>query len=178
MLAVTLCTNAQRVSVSRMESDGRWQIMTSGKDVYMNGAKYSICLKAYIKNGKTDYCLLISSFYTIPNNAEVLVKLGNGETLYFPINNLNVGDINSSYIAGNTIVPISNKYYSSIYDISLEQLLKIRSFGILKMRITGGSSYREKIWRRDKLGKFLDRCKYVIDVEKSSHVTKGIWEGF
>lgn len=34
----------------------------------------------------------------------------------------------------------------------LDQLLKIKSFGILKMRITGGSSYREKIWRRDKLG--------------------------
>lgn len=178
MLVVSICSNAQSVSVSRMESDGRWQIMTTSKNIYLNGAKYSICLKAYIKNGETDYCLLISSFYTIPNNAEVLFKLGNGETLYFPINNLNVGDIKSSYIAGNTIIPVSNKYYSSIYEISIDDLQKISSHGIFKMRITGGSSYRERIWKRDKIGRFLSNCKYVIDTERNNHVTNDIWDGF
>ena len=55
---------------------------------------------------------------------------------------------------------------------------KIKNHGILKMRITGGSSYREKIWKKDKLGRFLTNCKHVIDVEISRHVTKNIWDGF
>ena len=175
---MTLCSNAQSVSVSRMESDGRWQIMTTGKSIFLNGAKYNICLKAYIKNGVTDYCMLISSYYTIPKNAEVLFKLGNGETLYFPINNLNIGDLNSAIVTSNIIIPVSDKYYSSIYKISLDDMQKIKNHGILKMRITGGSSYREKIWKKDKLGRFLTNCKHVIDVEISRHVTKNIWDGF
>lgn len=61
MLTVTIYSNAQRVSVSRMESDGRWQIMTSSKDVYMDGTKYSICLKAYVKNGEPDFVILYDS---------------------------------------------------------------------------------------------------------------------
>ena len=175
---MTLSSNAQSVSVSRMESDGRWQIMTTGKKIILNGAKYNICLKAYITNGVADYCLLISSYYTIPENAEVLFKLGNGEALYFPINNLNIGDINSNIISGNIIIPVSDKYYSSVYEISLDDMQKIKKHGILKMRITGGSSYREKTWKKDKLGRFLTNCKHVIDVERSKHVTKNIWEGF
>ncbi len=178
LLATSIATNAQIVDVSRMEKDGRWQIMVTGKKISLNNARYNICLKAYIKKGIPDYCLLISSFYTIPENAEVLFKLGNGETLYLPINNLHIGDINESYIIGRVVVPNSRKYYSSIYDISESELKKIEEFGIIKMRITGGSSYREKEWNKDKIGKFLGRSKHVIEEEMRRHVTKDIWEDF
>lgn len=178
LLAISIGANAQKVDVSRMESDGRWQIMTSGKDISLNGAKYTIHLKAYIRNGVPDYCLLISSFYTIPENAEVLFKLGNGEILYLPINNLNVGEINSSYIVGQVVIPNSSKYYSSIYDLSESELNKIEEFGILKMRITGGSSYREKEWKKDKLGKFLGKSKLVVEKQMKKYVTNSIWDGF
>lgn len=169
-LAFTLGANAQSVSVSRMESDGRWQIMMSGKNVSLNGADYNICLKAYVKNGEPDFCILISSFNTIPENAEVLFKLGNGETMYLPINNLNVGEVNTGYS--------TTKYYSSIYDISESDLNILEVYGILKMRITGGSSYREKVWSKDKLGRFLEKSRLLIEKEISKHVTSNIWDGF
>lgn len=178
LLAISFGANAQKVDVSRMEQDGRWQIMISGKKVSLNGAEYSIHLKAYIRNGVPDYCLLISSFYTIPENAEVLFKLGNGETLYFPINNLNVGDINRNYVIGSVIVPNSTKYYSSIYNITEFQIKKMEEFGILKMRITGGSSYREKEWKKDKIGKFLGKSKLVVEDNMKKYVTNDIWDGF
>lgn len=178
LLAISIGANAQKVDVSRMEKDGRWQIMITGKSVSLNGAEYNIHLKCYVRDGVPDYCLLISSFYTIPENAEVLFKLGNGETLYFPINNLNVGDINSSYIIGKVVVPNSQKYYSSIYDISESDLKKMEEFGILKMRITGGSSYREKEWKKDKIGKFLGKSKLVVEEQMKKYVTNDIWDGF
>ena len=178
LLAISLGANAQKVKLSRMEQDGRWQIMTSEKKISLNGAEYSIILKAYVRNGVPDYCLLVSSFYTIPENAEVLFKLGNGETLYFPICNLKVGDISSSYVIGSVIVPNSRKHYISVYDITEHEIQEMEEFGILKMRVTGGSSYREKEWKKDKIGKFLGKSRQVIEEEMKKYVTKDIWDGF
>lgn len=46
------------------------------------------------------------------------------------------------------------------------------------MRIKGGSSYRERIRKRDKTDRFLSNCQYVIDAERNNHVTNDIWNGF
>lgn len=50
--------------------------------------------------------------------------------------------------------------------------------GIVKMRITGNSAYIEKKWRRDRLGRFLCDCQYLIDKQIKSNPTGSIWDGF
>lgn len=170
LFACILATSvyAQKVSVDRIESDGRHQIMTTSKNFTIDGAKYSFSMKIYEGGYSTDWCLLISSFYYIPESAEVLLKLGNGDLMYLPCNNVNVGNVTMPgygvTIGGYTSISPSRDvdYYSSIYELSPEKIDKIAEHGIKKIRISTGTTFRDKEFSGNPLGKFLVKCRKKI----------------
>jgi hypothetical protein len=156
LFAICSCSVlGQSIRVDRLETDGRRQVMSSKKSVSMQGITYEFCVKVYDKEEKNrSWLLLVASFHPIQENGILLIKLGNGDVLSLPCNNLNVGKI---YYSG-----INVDYYSSVYEISERQLDRISRYGILKLRITDGLSYREKEWKKDKLGKYLGKCWEIL----------------
>lgn len=164
---------AQRISVDRLETDGERQVMSTSKSISLQGVSYSVNLKVYEDdNHRWDWGLLVSSFHRIQENGILLIKLGNEDILEFPCNNLNVGDV--------TVSGIPIKYYSSIYDITEYELDKISKYGIIKMRITDGLAYREKNWKKDKLGKFISKCRdlLIYRLENYEIKKKNIYDNF
>ena len=166
---LALSAHAQKVDIDRIENDGRHQIMTTSRDFYVDDAEYRFTMKIYESAKGIDWHLLISSFSYIPSSAEVLLKLGNGEMMYLPCNNVTTGSVTRpgygiSIIRGFTeIYPSKEKeYYSSIYDLTPEKLDKIAEFGIKKIRISTGVKYRDEIFRGNPLGKFIVRCRKNI----------------
>lgn len=57
-----LSVSAQSISVDRIESDGKHQIMTSTKDYKIGGIKYSFGLKIYEDKYDTNWLLLVALF--------------------------------------------------------------------------------------------------------------------
>lgn len=175
---------AQKIEVDRIEDDGSRQLMCSGKKEKLDGKEYNFTVKAYEKYGDIDWCLLVSSFYYIPNNATLLIKLSNNEIMSLPINNLHIGQINLpsySYNIGNIsyLTPYRTAdYYSAIFALSDEQFCKIEKYGIIKIRISSHSSYNEKSWGKDKLGKFILKCRKLINSRLRSTTVKRIYDGF
>ncbi len=163
---------AQRISVDRLETDGRRQVMSTSKNVSLQGVSYSICLKVYDNEYSRNWLILVASFRRIQENGILLIKLGNGDVLEFPCNNLNVGDV--------TVSGFPVKYYSSVYKVNEDELDKISKYGIIKMRITDGLSYREKNWKKDKLGKYLSTCMAGIlyRLENYEIKKKNIYDNF
>ena len=166
---LALSAHAQKVDVDRIEKDGRHQIMTTSRDFYVDDAEYRFTMKIYESSKGIEWHLLISSFSYIPSSAEVLLKLGNGDLMYLPCNNVTTGSVTKpgygvSIIRGFTeIYPSREKeYYSSIYDLTPEMMDKIAEFGIKKIRISTGVKYRDEVFRGNPLGKFIVRCRKNI----------------
>ena len=181
----------QKISVDRIEYDGSRQVMTTSKDLKLNKVKYSIGLKMFSNEYKMDWCLYISSFCVIPEDAIVLLKLGNEEVIFLPINNLSVSNIsvpnyipiftngNVGWVAGTS----KTDYYCSIFEISENDLYKIEQYGIIKIRISAlNNSYREKEWfiTNEILGRYLTKSKKKIlkRLEINSPDKKDIWTDF
>lgn len=175
---------AQDITVDRIEDDGRRQLMSSGKKEKLDGVEYQFTVKAYEQYGSIDWCLLVSSFNYIPNNAMLLIKLSNSEVMSLPINNLHIGQINQrsySYSIGNISYFTPSRtadYYSAIFALSEEQFCKIEELGIIKIRISSRSSYNEKSWGKDKLGKFISKCRKLMVDRFSTTSVKQIYDDF
>lgn len=176
---------AQKVSTDRIESDGRHQIMTTSKCFSIDGVRYKFCMKIFEGTYSSDWCLLISSFHYIPESAEVLLKLGNGDIMYLPCNNVNVGNVTipgyGITIGGITSISPSSdvKYYSSLYELSLEKINEIAKYGIKKIRISTGTTFRDKEFSRNSLGKFLVKCHKNIQERLDNPLErKGLFDDF
>lgn len=163
-----LSVSGQSISVDRIESDGRHQIMTSTKDYKIGGIKYSFGLKIYEDRYDTDWLLLVSSFNTIPDNTIILMKLKNGDVIELPVNNVHTGDITlPGYVynigkIGYVSPSSSATYYSSVYVISPADLIRIETHGIEKLRIGNNIQFVDKEWSNNSLGKFLTKCRKKI----------------
>ena len=142
--------------------------MTSAKDYKIEGIKYSIGLKIYEDRYDIDWLLLVSSFNPIPDNTVILLKLGDGQVIELPVNNVHIGDITSpSYVynigkIGYVSPPISAKYYSSVYVILPADLIRIETHGIEKIRIGNNIQFVDKEWSNNSLGKYLTKCRKKI----------------
>ena len=171
-----LSVDAQSISVDRIESDGRHQIMTSTKDYKIGGIKYSFGLKIYEDRCDTDWLLLVGSFNTIPDNTIILLKLKNGDVIELPVNNVHTGDITlPGYVynigrIGYLSPSSSATYYSSVYVISPADLIRIETHGIEKIRIGNSIQFVDKEWSNNSLGKYLTKCRKKIleRLEKSN----------
>ena len=159
---------AQKICVDRMESDGSHQIMTDSKKYKIDDAEYSICLKVYETRNTLDWCLVLSSFYYIPRQSEVLLKLGNDSIIYLPVNNVHVGKVTlpgSSYVIGSVVSSFPSTeadYYSSLYALNESDLDNIEKNGIKKIRVSNGVKYRDKDFPSNSLGKFLTKSRRNI----------------
>ena len=175
---------AQKITVDRIEDDGRRQVMCSSKDEKLDGVQYSFSVKAFEKYGIIDWCLLISSFNYISDNAILLIKLGNNEVLEIPINNLNIGAVHMpsySYSIGNIAyhAPSSEaEYYSALFAPTELQWSNIEQYGIIKIRISSRSSYNEKVWKKDKLGKFIAKSRAKIAERLNTTRVNSIYNDF
>lgn len=175
-----LSISAQSISVDRIESDGKHQIMTSTKDYKIEGIKYSIGLKIYEDRYDIDWLLLVSSFNPIPDNTVILLKLRDGQVIELPVNNVHIGDVTSpSYVlnigsVGYVTPSTSAKYYSSVYVISPADLIRIENHGIEKIRIGNNIQFVDKEWSDNSLGKYLTKCRKKIleRLEKSKNKSK------
>ena len=188
-MALLLSANsfAQKISVDRMESDGRRQIMADGIKLSLNGAEYSITLKVYTDYYSDDWLLLVSSFYYIPENAILLLKLRNDEVMEFPINNLHVGSVTVpgySTQVGSIITSTPSReqdYYSSVYVITPEEMDKIQTIGVKKMRISSNAyhEYRENSVGVQRLGGYIKSARRAIERHMSKPLKKSrIWDNF
>lgn len=170
-LFLHICVMGQSISVDRMEYDGSRQIMTSSIDMYVGGVEYSFFLKCYFSDYSSSWLLGISSLYAIPDNAILLLKLGNGEVMEIPINNLNVGKLSSSIGLVN--------YYVSVWKLSADDLIRIKTHGISKLRISAsGGGYREKSFLFNRLGEFIKNAHSSILYHKNNYYIPDIHEGF
>ena len=161
-------TNAQSISVDRIESDGKHQIMTSTKGYKIGGIKYEFGLKIYEDGYNEDWLLLVSSFNPIPENTTILLKLYNEDVIELSANNVHTGDITSQgyvynigrigYINPST----TSTYYSSVFVLSPEELTRIDDYGIQKIRIGTDLKFSDKEWLYNQLGSYLSKCKKKI----------------
>lgn len=70
-------------------------------------------------------------------------------------------------------------YYSSVYELTPEKINKIDSLGIKKIRISNGTSYRDKTFEYNSLGKFLGKCyKNILKRLESPLKKKGLFDDF
>lgn len=163
-----LSVSGQSISVDRIESSGKHQIMTSTKDYKIGGIKYSFGLKIYEDRYDIDWLLMVSSFNPISDNTVILLKLRDGQVIELPVNNVHIGDVTSpSYVlnvgsVGYVTPSTSAKYYSSVYVISPADLIRIETHGIEKIRIGNNIQFVDKEWSDNSLGKFLTKCRKKI----------------
>lgn len=189
-LAIALCftlisLNAQSISVDRIEEDGKRQIMTETKSFYIDQSKFHIGLKAFVDQDSEDWLLLISSYLYLSEDTEVLLKLGNGEIIYLPVNNVRVSKVNSpTYAITYDFVtaiyePTEKNYYSSVYVLSESDMDKIDLHGISKIRISLVEGFKDKEYRNNTLGKYLTNSRITIKKRLNKPVkTKDLYKDF
>ena len=177
----TVITYAQSISVDRIESDGRHQIMTSTKGFKIGGEKYEFGLKIYEDGHDIDWLLIVGSFNPIPDNTIILIKLYNEEIIELSANNVHTGDVTTSsgyilnvgkvgYISPST----SSTYYSSVYVITPEDLARIDDYGIEKIRIGTDLKFVDEKWLYNQLGKYLSKCRNKIMKRLEKNKSKAI----
>ena len=160
--------NAQKIYLDRIETDGRHQIMTKAEDFIIDGDKFSFGMKVFESSFNKVWLLLISSYHYISNSTEVLLKLGNDDIIYLPVNNVNVGEVTlPSYgVTVGSITQISQpkkvNYYSSVYELCEDDMNKIDTYGIKKVRISTGVKYRDKTYSNNLLGKYITKSRKII----------------
>lgn len=166
-MANMLFVDAQHIRTDRIEKDGRHQIMTSAKSISFGRDKFRFSMKIYETANKIDWCLVVSSFCHIPRNAELLLRLGNEKVLHLSCTNVKTGIVTQQEnirvnISTNVIVYNNNKFYSSLYEIDEELIDSISVYGIKKIRISLGRSYKDKEFAKNQLGKFLVKSRKKI----------------
>lgn len=179
-----LCTvqvKAQSIEVDRIESDGWHQIMTSTKGFKIGGEKYDFGLKIFEDGHDIDWLLLVGSFNPIPENTIILIKLCNDEIIELSANNVHSGDVTTSsgYIynigkIGLVNPSTSSTYYSSVFAISHDDLIRIDNYGIEKIRIGTDLKYVDKKWLYNPLGEYLSKCRNKIMKRLEKNKSKAI----
>ena len=143
-------------------------------------------MKVFESSFSKEWFLLISSFLYISDYTNVLLKLGNGDIVYLPVNNVHVGKLTTMPSYGVTIGSITfysptkeADYYSSVYGLSTDDLDKIENHKIVKIRFSDGTDFRDKEFESNSLGKFLRKCHKNIQKRiDNSLKEKSIHDGF
>lgn len=177
LLLFTFNSQAQKVLYDIKDNLGNRQVRLKPLGQNMNGKNYKFSVKGYKLNETIDYYLVIQTYVPIPDNTSILIKLGNGEVLTIPINELKTQELLSVYN-----IPIYNGVYTNNYTLTEKKQLntilyaldkasidKIREFGIIKLRIPTGDKkiYNEKEWYDNMLGKHI-----INSYDKIEHLFK------
>lgn len=192
LLLITLfpmCSYAQKITVDKMVSDGRHQIMGNMKHIRFEDRYYSFTLMAYESENNLDWRVIMSTFKNIPQDNIVLLKLKNGQTISLAIDSLEERSYTTNSVVYksaflSTVQPgVTKPYYVTESRIKAEELDSIDTYGITKIRVGNNVKYYETEWTNNPLGKHLTKCRKKI-VERLQGPTEqkkdkgSIYDGF
>ncbi len=182
------CSVPNKVIFDRVEEGGVRHIGSRALEAKIDNATYSFSLAVFSGPKSRYYCLLISSLWRIEENNLVLLKIGNGEIIKLISDNINKGQVDwpsySPIIGGNSYSGVlttkKTDYYVSIYSLDHNVLKKIEEHGVYKIRIEFANSYKEQIWKSDKLGKYLEKAHKLLEsqLQRLSNSGKSIEQDF
>lgn len=189
LFSITVSTAySQKVYFDRIERDGDRHIGAGKKEESLNDAKYNFSLTVFANTYEKQYYLLVSSLYTIDDDCVILLRLGNEDVKYLPINNANKSQIDwpsAQPIYGSNGVSWAYgtqkaDYYVGLFYLSDSDLNDIETHGIKKIRIKFYGRYFEKSWKKDKMGKYLKKCHEKIEEQllKPHESSKSFFEDF
>lgn len=184
----SMCSYAQKITVDKMVSDGRHQIMGNMKHIRFDDRYYSFTLMVYESESNLDWRVIMSTFKTIPLDNIVLLKLKNGQTISLAIDSLEEKSYTTNSVVYNstflsTVQPgVTKPYYVTESRIKAEELDSIDTYGITKIRVGNNVKYYEEEWSNNPLGKHLTKCrKKIMESLKNSTNKKkkgAIYDGF
>lgn len=165
------CSAPSKISWDNTKADNVRHIGSKAIETKIDNATYSFNLTVFAGQKTKYFCLLISSIWRIENNGIVLLKLGNDETIKLIADNVNVGQVDwptYSPIIGATkpsglLSTQKTDYYTSIYLLPSDVLNKIETYGINKIRIQFGTTYKEQSWTRDRIGKYIKSSHELLE---------------
>jgi len=182
------CSVPRQVSWDRVEEGNVRHIGSKSLETKIDNATYNFGLTVFSGAKSKYYCLLISSLWRIDNNNIVLLKIGNGETIKLVSDNINKGQVDwpsySPIIGGNSnsgvVSTKKTDYYSSIYSLDDDVLRKIEQHGVYKIRIEFANTYKEQIWKNDKLGRYIKNAHEILEsqLQKPGSSGKSIEQDF
>ena len=164
----SMCSYAQKITVDKMVSDGRHQIMGNMKHIRFDDRYYSFTLMVYESESNLDWRVIMSTFKTIPLDNIVLLKLKNGQTISLAIDSLEEKSYTTNSVVYNstflsTVQPgVTKPYYVTESRIKAEELDSIDTYGITKIRVGNNVKYYEEEWSNNPLGKHLTKCRKKI----------------
>ena len=185
----SLSVNAQKITVDKMVSDGRHQIMGDMKHIRFEDRYYSFTLSVYESENKLDWRVIMSTFKTIPQDNIILLKLKNGQIISLAIDSLEEKTYTTNSVVYNsgflsTVQPgVTKPYYVTESRIKTEDLDSIDAYGIAKIRIGNNVKYYQTEWANNPLGKHLTKCRKKIKerIQNAAEKKKdkgSIYDGF
>ncbi|MCQ2224127.1 MAG: hypothetical protein MJZ14_00170 [Paludibacteraceae bacterium] len=188
---IALAQSSQIIDYDGFTSDGTRQVMSSSRTFYLSngayGTKYYFRIKAFATNNDTTYALVISSYSSIPSNAELLLKSESGDIVSLIANNVTVSEVEQpthSYLSGNTITTMPSpkmNYYISVFKLSMSDIQLIQRKKITKIRLSSSTGYVDISYKRDYFGRW---SRYAIEevhsrlVNVKKDTRQDIYEGF
>lgn len=177
-LLCSLYTNAQSIKFDGIAEDGRHQINIKDKDYRLGDRDYCIGLKVYESETDLDWRIVISSLKEFTKDYVVLIKLYNGHIIELKSDSIQSGSYTNPTVTMGTGImypgtgmtnnigitaPSSVHKWTAIEAcIKPEQLDSISNFGIAKFRVGNEYTYDGKEWKKDELGKYLNKSRKKI----------------
>ena len=163
-------TFAQKILVDRVDDTGR-QVICTPKSETLDGWKYDFGLSAwgcYPNSDSNDliYSITVVSNCPIPNEGNLLFKLDNDDI------------ISPKFISTTDNVTSTGILTRAVFMIDKTDLNKLATHGIVKMRISNRTSYYEKNWKKDKLGKWFYNSYLLIQIKFNKSRESEILQGF
>ena len=146
---------AQKILVDRVDDLlGFREVICTAKSETLDGWKYEFGLSAWDNpnSGSNDlyYTIIVVSNYPIPNEGILLFKLDNDDI------------ISPKFLSTTDNTTSTGILTRTVFTIDKTDLNKLATHGIVKMRISNRTSYYEKNWKKDKLGKWLYNSYLLI----------------
>lgn len=164
-------TFAQKILVDRVEDLlGFRQVLCTAKSETLDGWKYDFGLSAWDKlNSDSDelvYTIIVVSNCPIPNEGNLVFKLDNDDI------------ISPKFLSTTDNATTIGTLTRTVFTIDKTDLDKLAIHGIVKMRVSNTTSYNEKNWKKDKMGKWLYNSYLLIRSKFNKSREDEILQGF
>ena len=163
-------TFAQKILVDRVDYLGSREVICTAKSETLDGGKYDFGLSAWdCPNSDSNdlvYSIIVVSNCPIPNEGNLLFKLDNDDI------------ISPKFLSTTDNVTSTGILTRAVFMIDKTDLNKLATHGIMKMRISNRTSYYEKNWKKDKLGKWFYNSYLLIQNKFNKSRESEILQGF
>ena len=164
-------TFAQKILIDRVDDLlGFRQVICTAKSETLDGWKYDFGLSAWDEpNSDSDelsYTIIVVSNCSIPNEGNLVFKLDNDDI------------INTKFLSTTDNGTSTDILTRTVFAIDKTDLDKLATYGIVKMRVSNRTSYYEKNWKKDKMGKWLYNSYRLIQSKFNKSREDEILQGF